>query len=90
MKFPEWLPDRDDFENPGLTKCQNVIPDTYYRPMRSLVASGAAMDGTCLGAFSTKDDDGASYNFAGDATKLYERTGGDWFFGSPGVAEKHE
>jgi hypothetical protein len=78
MKFPEWLPDRDDFENPGLTECQNVIPDTFYRPIRSLVASGAAMDGVCLGAFSTKDDTGESYNFAGDATKLYERDSGDW------------
>lgn len=78
MKFPEWLPDRDAFENPGLVECQNVLPDTFYRPIGSLAASGTAMTATATGAFATEDDSGEVFQFAGDATKLYKRVAGDW------------
>lgn len=77
MKFGEWLPDRDVFENPGLVKALNVIPGTYYRPLRSLVAQGGAMGEECLGAYSTKLA-GNAFNFAGTGTDLYKITAGDW------------
>jgi len=78
MKFPEWLPDRDNHENPGLVQFKNVLPDTYYKPINSLVPIGTAMAGTALGAFSMKDDDNNSINFAGDASDLYKIVLGDW------------
>ncbi len=78
MKFSEWMPDRDDFENPGLTAAHNVLPGTFYKPIRTLSSQSNALDDTCIGGFSTKDDDGLSFNFAGTATKLYKLTSGSW------------
>tara|TARA_R110000803_G_scaffold49672_2_gene103341 strand:+ start:6572 stop:7990 length:1419 start_codon:yes stop_codon:yes gene_type:complete len=78
MKFPEWLPDRDEFDNVGLETCLNVIPDTYYRPILDLVGAGTAMSDVAIGAFSLKDDAGASFNFAGDAAELYRLDLGNW------------
>tara|TARA_R110000772_G_C13310276_1_gene440184 strand:- start:26619 stop:28037 length:1419 start_codon:yes stop_codon:yes gene_type:complete len=78
MKFPEWLPDRDEFDNPGLETCLNVIPDTFYRPILDLVAIGTAMTDVCLGAFSMKDDSSVPFNFAGDDTELYRLDSGNW------------
>ncbi len=78
MKFPEWLPDRDEFENPGLVECLNVIGDTYYRPIYSLEAQGTAMTAHARGATSLKDQAAVSYTFGGDATKLYKYTAGNW------------
>ena len=77
MKFPEWLPDRDEFENPGLVECLNVIGDTYYRPIGTLTGAGTAMDDFARGAFSMKDEDGVAFNFTGDETKLYQLQAGD-------------
>lgn len=78
MKFGEWLPDRDPLDNPGIVECKNLVPDTYYRPMRGLTPLGTAMTEACLGAFSGKDDSGASFNFAGTADKMYQLDGSDW------------
>ena len=78
MKFKEYLPDLDEFENPGLVTCRNVIPGSTYQPMRHLVAQGAAMAETCLGAYSTKDDGGNSFNCAGTAQFLYKLNGNNW------------
>lgn len=83
MKFSEWLPDQDDFENPGLVKAHNVLPRSFYKPVRKLVphseAIGADLDlDASIGAFSTKDDSGASLNFAGTKNSLYILQSGAW------------
>ena len=86
MKFPEWLPDRDEFENPGLVECLNVIGDTYYRPIYSLEPQGTGMTAYARGATSLKDQDSVSYTFGGDATKLYKYTAGNWVAINTGYA----
>ena len=78
MKFGEWTPDRDVFENQGLVTCLNVTPDTYYRPFRDLVGQGTAMSGACIGAVSFKDDANNAYNFAGVTDKLYRLDSNSW------------
>jgi hypothetical protein len=78
MKFPEWLPDRDDHENPGLVQCKNVLPDTFYKPIKALVDGGTAMTDIALGAYSLKDESGVAFNFSGDDTELYRLDSGDW------------
>ena len=78
MKFNEWLPDQDPFENPGLVKAHNVFPGSFYKPVRSLVSQSDALTTKCIGAYSTKDDNGASLNYAGTATKLFSLLNGAW------------
>ncbi|GAF96262.1 unnamed protein product, partial [marine sediment metagenome] len=90
MKFPEWLPDRDEFENPGLVECLNVIGDTYYRPIGTLTGGGTALTDYARGAFSLKDDDGVAFNFAGDETKLYHLQSGNMVAVNTGYATTTE
>lgn len=71
IEFGEHLPDLPAFENPGATIAKNVIPLGSYQPFLSQVVYSNALTARCQGAFSTKDSDGNSVNFAGDATKLY-------------------
>ena len=78
MKFSEWLPDRDAFENPGLVKAHNVFPGTYYKPVRELISQTDALGSDCIGAYSTKNDSGASLNYAGSQNKLYKLSSGTW------------
>lgn len=78
MKFSEWLPDQDSFENPGLTEATNVLPASFYKPIRSLISQSSALSGPCIGAFSTKDSNGTSINIAGSETKLYTMQNGIW------------
>lgn len=78
MKFPEWLPDRDVHDNPGLVECLNVIPDTYYKPIGDLVSNGTAMDAYGRGGYSMLDNDNVPFVFGGNETKLYEHISGDW------------
>ena len=79
MKFSEWLPDQDYFENPGLVKANNVLPSSFYKPFKRLVSqTGTLGEVGCIGAFSTKDDDGESLNIAGTKTDLYSLISGTW------------
>ena len=82
MKFAEWLPDQDKFENPGLVKAHNVLPGSFYKPLKKLVGQTSPIGGVnpeiSLGAYSTKDDVGASLNFAGTAGKIYRLASGTW------------
>jgi hypothetical protein len=72
IPFGEWLPDLPDYQNPGVTVAKNVIPaGQSYQSMPSQVIYSNALTARCQGAFSTKDADGNTVNFAGDATKLY-------------------
>lgn len=79
MKIPfgEWLPDLPSFDNPGSTVATNVIPGTLsYKPMPGINAYSTALDSRCQGFFFAKDSSGNSYNYAGDATKIYSMTNG--------------
>ncbi len=73
VEFGEWLPDLPPFNNPGATVAKNVIPaGKSYQPFLSPVVYSNALGARCQGAVSTKDKDGNTVNFAGDATKLYK------------------
>ncbi|KKN03743.1 hypothetical protein LCGC14_1104580 [marine sediment metagenome] len=75
IEFGEYLPDRPEFMNPGALRATNIIPSPDgYRPFPDLTAISDALTAPCRGAFSTTDQSGNVYVYAGDATKLYEMT----------------
>jgi len=83
IPFPEWTPDIADLNNPGMTVAKNVIPGTSnYKPVPALAAVSDALTAYPRGAIAARDaPTGVSYNFAGDATKLYSlgnTTDGIW------------
>lgn len=72
LMFGEWLPDLPNLNNPGSLVVTNVVPSgNSYQPMPSLSVYSTALDARCMGFTYAKDADGLSYNFAGDASKLY-------------------
>jgi len=72
MRFGEYLPDLPDRDNNGLTVAKNCIPHTVsYRQILSPVVYSSALDARCRGVISSQDTAGNTYNYAGDATKLY-------------------
>ena len=78
IPFGEWLPDQPAFSNPGALLARNVIPQMdSYRGLNSLQSFTNALTGVCLGTFWAQDDGNVVFNFAGDATKLYQLTAGD-------------
>lgn len=78
IPFGEWLPDLPEYSNPGALLAKNVIPQLdSYRGLNSLTSFTNALTGACLGVFWAQDDNNFVYNFAGDATKLYQLTAGD-------------
>lgn len=80
VPFGEWLPDMANFNNPGVTEAKNVIPGAgNYLPFQEVETySTNALEGRCQGAISAKDKDGVTYNFAGDASKLYLMQSGEF------------
>ena len=79
VPFGEWTPDLPDIATPGLTEARNVIPsDASYRPMKSLLPSGDALTGNPKGAFAASAPDSSVAIYAGDATRLYRRSGTAW------------
>jgi hypothetical protein len=76
VEFGEYLPDLPDFQNPGATVAKNVIPaGNSYKSFPSVQVYSNALDARCKGAISTKDRDGNSLTFAGNASKLYKISG---------------
>lgn len=73
IAFGSWHPDLPDLDNPGLTLAENVIPvDGGYRPFNPLGTDiHAALNATCLGAFSIATPPSGQALYAGDGTKLY-------------------
>lgn len=79
IPFGEWAPDLPDMTNGTSVEALNVLPSgTSYRSMSGLSEQTTALDARCQGLFSAKAADGASFNFAGDATKLYSLTNATW------------
>ncbi len=79
IPFGEWTPDVGDYQNQGLTVCQNVIPDSgKYKPFPDLVAYSSAITARSQGAYSYLHTDNSTKVFVGDATKLYLLDGTSW------------
>lgn len=77
VEFGEWLPDYPDYANPGAITAKNVYPFANgYKQVNALTESSNALTARCQGAYSCRDQDGNTYNFAGDATKLYSLDSG--------------
>lgn len=74
------MPDRGDFENPGLTVATNVLPRTQdsYGPFPDLTVYSDALTARCQGAFAGRSSAGNVTNFSGDASKLYTLSGSSW------------
>ncbi len=79
VELGEWLPDLPPSGNPGALEARNVIAEAAsYRSLKSLASYTGALDTKCLGATYIKSDAGVSFNFAGDAGKLYHLVGTAW------------
>jgi hypothetical protein len=78
-KFSEWTPDLAPMDNPGITVATNVLPsEDSYKSFPSAVTYSGAITARCQGATSGRDAAGNTFNFAGDATKLYSLSATVW------------
>lgn len=83
----EWLPDLPEFGNKGTSTVLNVVPaETSYRSFPSLATYSNALTARCQGTFSVKDSATNVYNFAGDATKLYQESSATFYIDSSRLA----
>jgi len=78
-EFGEYLPDLPRLGNPGCLQAKNSIPAAIgYKQLDDLSVYSDAMDARPQGAISCLDKDGNVYNFAGNASKLYEMASAEW------------
>lgn len=78
-RFGPLTPDQPDFGHQGVEVARNVIPIANgYQPLATPGMYSSAIDSRALGAISVKDDAGNSYNYTGDANKLYWLQGTAW------------
>jgi hypothetical protein len=76
--FGELAPDRADLE-PGMIDVRNVLPGpSGYLPFHSFVAATNALGARPRGAIQARDKNGDVYQYAGDATKLYQNVDAVW------------
>ena len=79
IPFGDWLPDLPELSNPGALVAKNVVGYIdHYGPVRSPVSFSDALADVCLGSFWVQSRTDQVYNFAGDATSLYELNGSTW------------
>lgn len=81
--FGQFAPDQPEFEKPGTGMARNVMPGgggsgTFYRPLPSLVATGAALAARPTGAFSCRSFSGVVDIIGGTDTKLYRFSSLTW------------
>ena len=73
IRFQDWQPDAADYGTPGSVTVTNVAPAQYgYQPWPGFASITDALTARPRGAIEAFDKDQVSYQFAGDATKLYE------------------
>lgn len=79
VTFGAYNPDIAPMDNTGVTVALNVLPaDDSYKSFPSVSIYSDALDARCQGATAGRDSSGNTYNFAGDATKLYQLTSASW------------
>lgn len=79
IPFKEYLPDQAELGNPGVVAATNTFPSASgYRPVQALTPVTDALDARPRGAIQARDSDGNVFQFAGDASKLYQNSGGAW------------
>jgi hypothetical protein len=63
----------------GEKQANNCIwTDGCYKQLLDLSTTGDALSNRCQGAFAGRDTDGNTILYAGDSTKLYQRSGTAW------------
>ncbi len=79
IPFGEYLPDHADLGNPGLIDVQNALPSpSGYMPFKSFVAETDSLTDRPLAAINAIDESGEAFQYAADATDLYENVDGEW------------
>ena len=84
IPFGEWTPDQSTFHRadaPLASEASGVYPatDRSYSPFPTFATiSSNALTARCQGAWSGRDKNADTWALAGDATKLYRRTGAAW------------
>lgn len=73
LKFPPFMPDLPNYDNPGTIVATNVIPQGIsYKQFPDLTPYASALAEFAQGAISTRDPQfGTSFNFVGTASKIY-------------------
>ena len=78
LPFGDLAPDRADLD-PGMIDVRNCLPGpSGYLPFRDLVLATNQLAARPRGAVQARDANGDVYQYAGDATKLYENVDGVW------------
>lgn len=79
IPFKEWIPDAAALGNPGSPVITNAIPGlNSYLPFPSFSVITGALDARPRGAIEAIDNSGNVFNYAGDASKLYQLSGTTW------------
>lgn len=76
LRFLEWLPDQEDYGNPGSPNVSNALwVNGNYVPALSFSSLGYALTKRCQGATVATDTSESVHIYAGIDTKLYEFMG---------------
>ena len=79
VPFGELLLDRADFKNPGALQAINAVPSASgYEPVQSLSVISDALGARPRGAIQARDKNLTVFQYAGDATKLYQFSDQTW------------
>jgi len=79
IPFGAWRPDAAGINTPAVSEARNVLPSPIgFKSLAGPVAVTNALQDDCLGAAVVLGDDGSTFPFAGDATKLYRLTAATW------------
>lgn len=79
LTFGEWLPDQPAYQNQGVLRAENVFPSASgFLPVPDFTVSTDALDARPLGAIQVRDKDLNVFQFAGNATKLYQNISNVW------------
>ena len=75
----DWQPDNADLGNPGSIQVVNALPGrNSYKPFPQHSALTGALTARARGAIDARDRSQNVYQYAGDATKLYNLSGTTW------------
>lgn len=83
VPFGEWTPDHASFHHEDMHRASEAsgvyaTTEHSYAPFPTFSSVTNALSARCQGAIGVKDASGDGFAFAGDATKLYRRTGVTW------------
>lgn len=79
IQVKDWVPDAADLANPGSIEIKNAVPGlNSYKPFGQLTTITDALDARPRGAIEEKDAAGNTFQYVGNATKLYELVGTSW------------